>query len=307
MKDLLEAGVHFGHQTKRWNPKMKRFLFTKRKGIHIIDLQKTAEFAEKAYAFVKEHIMQGKTILFVGTKKQAQEEVKKAAEKCKMPYIVYRWLGGMLTNFITVRSSITRLKTIEATLEKADESILTKRELLTLKREKDKLDQVFSGIKEMNKLPDLLFVVDTEKEAIAIHEARKLGIPIVGVVDTNGNPDVVDYPIPGNDDAIRAITLFANLIANAVIDGKKQLQMDNEGAIADETASQDSVIPAEDIKEKYAEYEFDDTDKEIKSFETFAKDGEKDESKEKEAVTAVVDESIDKTLVIEENNEPKTE
>lgn len=295
MKDLLEAGVHFGHQTKRWNPKMKKFLFTRRKGIHIIDLQKTAEFSEKAYAFVKDQSAEGKIILFVGTKKQAQEEVKKAAEKCGMPYIVYRWLGGMLTNFVTVRSSINRLKRIETILEKSEESNLTKRELLSLKRERDKLDQVFCGIKDMSKLPDILFVVDSEKEETAIKEATNLRIPIVGVVDTNGNPDLINYPIPGNDDAIRAITLFANLISDAVIKGRKKMQLEHEGEAKDaETAEQTPVINEEEeqIKAKYSEYEFDDEDKEIKSFESFQKD-EADMQVKKDDTAAETGEAAD--------------
>ncbi len=277
IKDLLESGVHFGHQTKRWNPKMKHFIFTRRKGIHIIDLQKTAEYADRAYQFVKEQVALGKTILFVGTKKQAQEEIKKAAEKCGMPYIVYRWLGGLLTNFITIRSSINRLKRIEKTLAEAQSTNLTKRELLSLKRESDKLNLVLSGIKDMSKLPEIVFIVDTEKELIALKEAKKLGIPVVGIVDTNGDPEHIDYPIPGNDDAIRAINLFANLISNAVIEGKKQLQMENEGveATEQETAekTEEPIISAETeiLKEKYGDYELEEK-KDIKSFEAYQTD-----------------------------------
>ncbi len=271
MKDLLEAGVHFGHQTKRWNPKMKSFIFTKRKGIHIIDLQKTVKSSETAYEFVKEQTSQGKTVLFVGTKKQAQEEVKKAAEKCEMPYIILRWLGGMLTNFVTVRTSITRLKKIESILEDEDKGNLTKRELLSLEREKTKLNNVFSGIKEMNKIPDIVFIVDTEKENIAIRESKHLKLPIVGVVDTNGDPTDIDYPIPGNDDAIRAINLFTNLIAEAVIEGKKILQMKKEGedqAAAAKTPEGETDAPkAEILKEKYSAYDMDDDDNKIRSFE----------------------------------------
>ena len=274
MKDLLEAGVHFGHQTKRWNPKMKHFIFTKRKKIHIIDLQKTANASDVAYKFVKEQISQGKTILFVGTKKQAQEEIKKAAEKCSMPYIILRWLGGMLTNFVTVRSSISRLKEIESILEDENKGTLTKRELLSLEREKTKLNNVFSGIKEMNKIPDILFIIDTEKEDIAVKEARHLSIPIIGIVDTNGDPTRIDYPIPGNDDAIRAINLFANLIADAVLEGKKNLQMAKEGeeeAIPEEKKKDKDINnkKSETIKEKYLEYGMDTDDKKISSFEKF--------------------------------------
>ncbi|MBU1077473.1 MAG: 30S ribosomal protein S2 [Spirochaetes bacterium] len=284
MKDLLEAGVHFGHQTKRWNPKMKKFIFTKRKGIHIIDLQKTVEAAENAYEFVKSGVSKGKTVLFVGTKKQAQEEVKRAAEKCGMPYIILRWLGGMLTNFVTVRNSINRLKSIEKILESDDKGNLTKREILTLTREREKLNNVFSGIKDMNSLPDIMFIIDTEKEDIGVKEALHLGIPIVGVVDTNGDPDHIDYPIPGNDDAIRAINLFANLIADAVLEGKKNLQMEKEGEDQKAGGAEDSGEP-ESIKEKYAEYEIDDDEKKIMSFEKFEKtedSGESEEEKEEE-------------------------
>ncbi len=250
---------------------MKSYIFTKRKGIHIIDLQKTVSAAEKAYEFVKEQVAEGKTILFVGTKKQAQEEIKKAAEKCKMPFIILRWLGGMLTNFVTVRSSINRLKKIDGILENKDKGNLTKRELLSLKREQIKLNNVFSGIKEMNKLPDILFVIDTEKESIAIKEAKKLGIPIVGVVDTNGDPFEVEYPIPGNDDAIRAISLFADMISNAVLEGKKSLQMDKDeeekGKLAEK--GEQEIPEAEEIKKKYLEYGMDEDNKKIRSFEKF--------------------------------------
>ncbi|MDD5067700.1 MAG: 30S ribosomal protein S2 [bacterium] len=275
IKDLLESGVHFGHQTKRWNPKMKQFIFTRRKGIHIIDLQKTADYADRAYQFVKEQTAQGKTILFVGTKKQAQEEIKKAAEKCSMPYVVYRWLGGLLTNFVTIRSSITRLKKIEKILAESETMNLTKRELLQLKREGDKLNLVFNGIKEMAKLPDIVFIIDTEKEDIALQEAKALGITIVGIIDTNGDPDNIDYPIPGNDDAIRAINLFANLIADAVLEGRKQVQMEQEGAdTPKETPEGEEPILSKEtllIKEKYADYEVDEK-KDIKSFETYKTD-----------------------------------
>ncbi len=285
MKDLLEAGVHFGHQTKRWNPKMKRFIFTKRKGIHIIDLQKTVQSTDSAYKFVKEEVSKGKTVLFVGTKKQAQEEVKKAAEKCEMPYIVLRWLGGMLTNFVTVKNSITRLKNIEKTIENDDKGNLTKREILSLTREREKLNNVFSGIKDMDKLPDILFVIDTEKEDIAVKEATHLNLPIVGVVDTNGDPEHINYPIPGNDDAIRAINLFANLIADAVLAGKKDLQIKKEGEDIKAAALVEGAggdIETEIIKEKYSEYEIEDDEKKISSFEKFEKTEETEPSDSKE-------------------------
>lgn len=302
IKDLLEAGVHFGHQTKRWNPKMKQFIFTRRKGIHIIDLQKTADYADRAFQYVKEQAGEGKIILFVGTKKQAQEEIKKAAEKCGMPYVIYRWLGGLLTNFVTIRSSITRLKKIEKLMAEAGSTNLTKRELLTLKREHDKLNMVFSGIKEMAKLPDVIFIIDTEKEAIALAEAKTLHIPIVGIIDTNGDPDNIDYPIPGNDDAIRAINLFANLVADAVNEGKKQLQLENEGAEAETPAAEaeEQPVVAEEalvMKEKYANYELDEK-KDLKSFETY---------KTEETPKAVTKEEAPAEEKAEEKTEEKTE
>ncbi len=260
MKELLEAGVHFGHQARRWNPKMKNYIFTKRMGIHIIDLQKTVVKAKEAYEFVMDLASKGKTILFVGTKKQARKSVQEAAEKCGMPYVTYRWLGGMLTNFSTIRKSIDKLKRIENILTSEDKGNLTKKELLQLEREKRKLEEVFSGIKDMTKLPDALFIVDTYKEAIAVAEARKLGIPIVGVVDTIGDPTIIDYPIPGNDDAIRAISLFANMVASAVLEGKAKLKMAQEGADQEsEENKKDEESKSEDkIKEKYSEYEFED-------------------------------------------------
>ncbi len=265
MKDLLEAGVHFGHQTKRSNPKMKPYIFTKRKGIHIIDLQKTVELAKKAYEFAKDVASKGGKILFVGTKKQARATIEEAALKCGMPYVNLRWLGGLLTNFVTIRGSIDRLKKIEEILEKPSESGLTKKELLQLQRKREKLNELFKGIKEMIKLPDALFIIDTKKEEIAVREAIKLKIPVIGIVDTNGDPSIIDYPIPGNDDAIRAISLFANLIADAIIEGKEQIAMEKEGAeseseVAQEQQEETSDKKAEDerITEKYAEYDYDD-------------------------------------------------
>lgn len=311
MKDLLEAGVHFGHQTKRWNPKMKRFIFTKRKGIHIIDLQKTVESADNAYKFVKEEVSKGKTVLFVGTKKQAQEEVKKAAEKCDMPYIVLRWLGGMLTNFVTVKNSITRLKNVEKIIENDDKGNLTKREILSLTREREKLNNVFSGIKDMDKLPDILFIIDTEKEDIAVKEATHLSLPIVGVVDTNGDPEHINYPIPGNDDAIRAINLFANLIADAVLAGKRDLQIKKEGEDIQAAASMEGAggdVETEIIKEKYSEYEIEDDEKKISSFEKFEKteEAESFDLKEKKEAAGKEKTETKKEAVTKEKAEVKT-
>ena len=221
MKQLLEAGVHFGHQTRRWDPKMAEYIFQARNGIHIIDLQKTSKKLDEAYAFFKEQAEEGKTVLFVGTKKQAQECVKEAAIKCGMYYVDQRWLGGMLTNFETIRTRVQRLKDLETMQEDGTFDVLPKKEVILLKKEMEKLERNLGGIKEMDKLPGVIFLVDPKKERIAVLEAKKLGIPVVGLVDTNCNPEEVDYPIPGNDDAIRAVKLIADVIANAVIEGKQ--------------------------------------------------------------------------------------
>ena len=221
MKQLLEAGVHFGHQTRRWEPKMAEYIFQARNGIHIIDLQKTSKKLDEAYAFLKEQAEEGKTVLFVGTKKQAQECMKEAAEKCGMYYVDQRWLGGMLTNFGTIQKRIQRLKDLEKMSEDGTFDVLPKKEVIGLKKEMAKLETNLGGIKDMHELPGLLFVVDPKKERIAILEAKKLGIPVVGLIDTNCNPEDVDYPIPGNDDAIRAVKLIADVMANAVIEGKQ--------------------------------------------------------------------------------------
>ncbi len=218
MKSLLESGVHFGHQVKRWDPRMKKFIFAERNGIHIIDLQKTIQSIKEAYEAVRKTVVAGKPVLFVGTKKQAQQAVQKEAERCEQFYVNNRWLGGMLTNFATVRKSIERL----IKLEKEDYSSFTKKEQAQLLKEKSKLEKNLAGIKGMTKLPGILFVIDTRKEAIAVAEARRLGIPIVAVVDTNCNPEGIDYPIPGNDDAIRSISLFTQIIANAVMEAESE-------------------------------------------------------------------------------------
>ena len=221
MKQLLEAGVHFGHQTRRWDPRMAEYIFQARNGIHIIDLQKTSKKIDEAYEFIKEASEEGKDILFVGTKKQAQECVKAAAEACGMYYIDQRWLGGMLTNFDTIQKRIGRLKELEAMQEDGTFDVLPKKEVILLKKEMEKLERNLGGIKEMNKMPGVMFVVDPKKERIAILEARKLNIPVVGLIDTNCNPEDVDYVIPGNDDAIRAVKLITTVMANAVIEGKQ--------------------------------------------------------------------------------------
>lgn len=232
MKQLLEAGVHFGHQTRRWNPKMAPYIFTERNGIYIIDLQKTVKKVEEAYDFIRSLASEGKAILFVGTKKQAQESIKEEAERCGMFYVNERWLGGMLTNFKTIRQRVDRLKELERMEEDGTFAVLPKKEVARLMAEREKLQRFLGGIKEMNELPAALFVIDPRKEKIAIAEARKLGIPIVAIVDTNCDPDEVDYVIPGNDDAIRAVRLLTSKMADAVLEGT-QGQVGAEEAVAE--------------------------------------------------------------------------
>ena len=220
MRQLLDSGVHFGHQTRRWNPKMKRFIFTERNGIYIVDLQQSLSYIDTAYEFVKQTVAHGGTILFVGTKKQAQEPVADQAARVGMPYVNHRWLGGMLTNFGTVHKRLQRMKELELIdFDDVAASGLTKKELLVLRREKDKLVRTLGGIRDMAKVPSAVWIVDTNKEHLAVDEARKLGIPIVAILDTNCDPDVVDYKIPGNDDAIRAVALLTRVIADAVAEG----------------------------------------------------------------------------------------
>lgn len=226
MKQLLEAGVHFGHQTRRWNPKMKEYIFTERNGIYIIDLQKTVKMAEDAYNFVKETIANGGRMLFVGTKKQARESIEEEAKRCGEFYVSQRWLGGMLTNFGTIKKRIDRLYELEKMEEEGIFEVLPKKEVMLLKKERDRLKKFLSGIKEMKKLPDVVYIVDPRKEKIAVAEARKLGIPIVAIVDTNCDPDEVDYVIPGNDDAIRAVKLITKKMADAVLEAKQGEQIE---------------------------------------------------------------------------------
>lgn len=228
MKQLLEAGVHFGHQTRRWNPKMKEYIFTERNGIYIIDLQKTAKKIEQAYAFVRDIAADGQKVLFVGTKKQAQDSIREEAQRVGMYYVNNRWLGGMLTNFKTIQSRINKLRKIEKMEADGDFDLLPKKEVIQLKAEQEKLEKNLGGIKEMKKLPSAMFVVDPRKEHIAILEAKALGIPVVAIVDTNCDPDEADYPIPGNDDAIRAVKLIASKIADAVLEGRQGEQMSDE-------------------------------------------------------------------------------
>ena len=262
MRELLDAGVHFGHQTRRWNPKMRRFIFTDRNGIYIIDLQQTLTFIDEAYEFVKETVAHGGNVLYVGTKKQAQEAIAEQATRVGMPYVNHRWLGGMLTNFQTVSKRVSRLKELEEMdFTDVHASGLTKKELLLLEREKDKLDRQLGGIRNMNRTPSALFIVDINKEALAVQEAHKLGIPVVALVDTNTDPEQVEYPIPANDDAIRGIELLTSLMADAVAEGT--LDRSNKASKTETTAEQplaeweqellkkqDSEAPAEAQAEK---------------------------------------------------------
>jgi small subunit ribosomal protein S2 len=226
MKNLLESGVHFGHQTKRWDPRMKKYIFAERNGIHIIDLQKTIAAIKEAFEIVRRNVLAGKSVLFVGTKKQAQQAVEREAKRCGMFYVNNRWLGGMLTNFATIKKSLLRLKKIEKMEIDGTFENLTKKEISRLQKEKQRLEKNLSGIKEMKDLPGVVFVIDTRKEIIAVAEAKRLSIPIIAIVDTNCNPEGIDYPIPGNDDAIRAITLFTQIIANAVIEAENEVGLE---------------------------------------------------------------------------------
>lgn len=263
MKQLLEAGIHFGHQTNKWHPKMKPYIFTSRNGIYIIDLQQTVKMFKEAYDFVKEITSKGGRILFVGTKKQAQDIVEEEARRCGMFYVSQRWLGGTLTNYKTIRLSMEKLKRLETMKEESYEGF-TKKEILRLERERAKLEKYLKGIKDMDGLPDALFVIDIKKEAIAVSEARKLAIPIVAIVDTNCDPELVDYPIPGNDDAIRAIKLFTSTIAEACIEGRmayeeslKAMEVEEEQAKkgAEEKVEEVTEAGAERIEEVYESIE----------------------------------------------------
>ncbi|GGB30534.1 30S ribosomal protein S2 [Virgibacillus dakarensis] len=249
MKQLLEAGVHFGHQTRRWNPKMKKYIFTERNGIYIIDLQKTVKKVDEAYKYVKDIAADGGTILFVGTKKQAQDSVRDEATRSGMYYVNQRWLGGTLTNFQTIRKRINRLKDIERMEEDGTFEVLPKKEVVGLLKEKDRLVKFLGGIKEMNKLPDAMFVIDPRKERIAIAEAHKLNIPIIGIVDTNCDPDEIDYVIPANDDAIRAVKLLTSKMADAILEvkqGEETAEVEAEQTEETETAEAEKVEAAEE-------------------------------------------------------------
>ena len=251
MKSLLEAGVHFGHQTKRWNPKMKPYIYTERNGIYIIDLQKSLKKLEEAYEFVRDLSSQGKKILYVGTKKQAREAIEQEAKRAGMFYVNQSWKGGLLTNFATIRKRIEYLFELEEMEEDGTFENLPKKEVMLLTREKEKLHRIYDGIRDMDQLPDAVFVIDQVKEKLAIHEARLLGIPVIGIVDTNCDPDQVDYPIPGNDDAIRAIKLFSNAMTNAVIEGKAAMEAEDDEEM-DEPAEEieDESLPGEESDEE---------------------------------------------------------
>jgi small subunit ribosomal protein S2 len=250
MKSLLESGVHFGHQVKRWDPRMKKYIFAERNGIHIIDLQKTIQAIKDAYEAVRKTVASGKTVLFVGTKKQAQQAIQKEAERCGMFYVNNRWLGGMLTNFVTIKKSLLRLKKLEKMEVDGTFENLTKKEIASLNKERAKLQKNLGGIKEMKDPPGILFIIDTRKEAIAVAEAQRMSIPIVAVVDTNCNPEGIDYPIPGNDDAIRAITLFTQIIANAVVEADNEVGLKIIETLGDEDESMEEIMTDASKKEE---------------------------------------------------------
>ncbi|MBR6952749.1 MAG: 30S ribosomal protein S2, partial [Campylobacter sp.] len=254
MRDLLECGVHFGHQTRRWNPKMKKFIFGERKGIYIIDLQKTIRYFRYTYNVVRDAAAEGKTVLFVGTKKQAGATLREYAEKCGMPFVNHRWLGGMLTNFSTIKQSIRKLEVIEAMEEDGSINLLTKKEALMLRRKKEKLEQYLGGIRNMKSLPDMIFVIDVVKEKIAVAEANRLKIPVVAPLDTNCDPDVVDFPIPGNDDAIRSVQLFCQEMAEAINEGKAL--RDQDGEVSEEKAEVSQEEKDEIVEEAMSEEDF---------------------------------------------------
>ncbi|GHV77985.1 30S ribosomal protein S2 [Spirochaetia bacterium] len=250
MKNLLESGVHFGHQVKRWDPRMKKYIFAERNGIHIIDLQKTIQAIKDAYDVVRKNVAAGKTVMFVGTKKQAQQAIQKEAERCGMFYVHNRWLGGMLTNFSTIKKSLLRLKKLEKMEVDGTFENLTKKEIASLGKERAKLEKNLGGIKEMKDPPGILFIIDTRKEAIAVAEAQRMRIPIVAVVDTNCNPDGIDYPIPGNDDAIRAITLFTQIVANAVVEADNEAGLKIIETLGDEDEDLEDVLTDASIREE---------------------------------------------------------
>ncbi|MBQ4288603.1 MAG: 30S ribosomal protein S2 [Clostridia bacterium] len=254
MKQLLEAGVHFGHQTRRWNPKMKKYIYTERNGIYIIDLQKTVKMVNDAYLFIRDVAIDGKPVLFVGTKKQAQEAIETEAKRCEQFYVSNRWLGGMLTNFKTIRTRINRLDTIDRMEENGEMDLLPKKEVIKIQHEKEKLIANLGGIRKMDQMPGAIFIVDPKKERIAVSEAHKMGIPVVAIVDTNCDPDEIDYPIPGNDDAIRAVKLIVSKMADAVLEGRQGEQI-SDGVEYEEVPSDEEIeeAAAEEAKDELAE------------------------------------------------------
>ena len=288
MKQLLEAGVHFGHQTRKWNPKMKKYIFTSRNDIHIINLEDTVKLAEKAYNFVKDIVKEGKTVLFVGTKKQASEAIEQEAKRCGMFYINNRWLGGTLTNFKTIRSSVEKMKKIEQMEKTGEFDLLPKKEVLKLKQEHEKLVKNLNGVRDMTSMPGVIFVVDSKKEAIAIKEARLMNIPLIGLIDTNCDPDDVDICIPGNDDAIRAIKLIAGSIADAVIEAREGIEIDRS-AYDDEDIDLKSALETTDVTAaKESELAEDAANKKAKkkSKKPAKKDNKKEEVKKEEKTIA---------------------
>lgn len=292
MKNLLESGVHFGHQTKRWDPRMKKFIFAERNGIHIIDLQKTTAAIKDAYDAVRETVLRNKSVLFVGTKKQAQAAIQREAEACGMYYVNNRWLGGMLTNFNTVKKSLQRLKKIDKMEVDGTFDQLTKKEISSLNKERMKLERNLGGIKDMKDLPGIVFIIDTRKEAIAVAEAKRMGIPIVAVVDTNSNPEGIDYPIPGNDDAIRAITLFTQIISKAVVEADNEIGLEVIESMQDEdeeslTGDTDAAAEGREDEDGVASTDEDSTDEAEKETAPVANivEGEKGSDTEEEVIT----------------------
>jgi small subunit ribosomal protein S2 len=277
MKSLLESGVHFGHQVKRWDPRMKKYIFAERNGIHIIDLQKTIQAIKDAYDAVRKTVSSGKTVLFVGTKKQAQQAIQKEAERCGMFYVNNRWLGGMLTNFSTIKKSLLRLKKLEKMEVDGTFDNLTKKEIAALAKERAKLQKNLGGIKEMKDLPGILFVIDTRKEAIAIAEAKRMGIPVVAVVDTNCNPEGIDYPIPGNDDAIRAITLFTQIIANAVIEADNETGLKIIETLGEDEEATEEMLTDLSVREEDTEVDINSYSGEESASSEIDEDADEDE------------------------------
>jgi len=277
MKSLLESGVHFGHQVKRWDPRMKKYIFAERNGIHIIDLQKTIQAIKDAYEAVRKTVSSGKTVLFVGTKKQTQQAIQKEAERCGMFYVNNRWLGGMLTNFATIKKSLLRLKKLEKMEVDGTFDNLTKKEIAALAKERAKLQKNLGGIKEMKDLPGILFVIDTRKEAIAVAEAQRMGIPIVAVVDTNCNPEGIDYPIPGNDDAIRAITLFTQIIANAVIEADNEAGLKIIETLGEDEEATEEMLSDLSVREEDEEIDINSYNGEIPASSEVDEDADEDE------------------------------